>query len=247
MFPSPHWKLFQCDDTISADLHISVHTHLIRQYGVDMFPPQPGPVALKSGSALLAANEDWSEACVTLLESKDEGLEGALIAAIMTHLSVHGGVMIHASLIDVKGEGILFLGPSGIGKTTQAKLWEKYRGAVIINGDMALIRSGGEGYIGYGCPWHGSSPYCENRQAALKGIVVLEQAQENTATRLQGRVAVERVMPNIFLPEWYLRGVEGVLDTLDGLLSHVPVWLLRCRPEEEAVELIQKVLREEYA
>lgn len=239
------WELFKTKEASSADLHISVHTHLTRQYGIDILPPQPGSAVLKSSNALLSANEDWSEAGITLLDGKDEGVEGALIAAIMTHLSVRGGLMAHASLIDVQGNGILFLGPSGIGKTTQAKLWRKYRDAVIINGDMALVRLDGEEYTGYGCPWHGSSSYCENRQVPLRGIVVLEQAMENTIIKLCGMSIVERVIPNIFLPNWYARGVEGVLETMDGLLSCVPVYLLRCRPEEEAVALVQKVLSEE--
>lgn len=215
---------------------------LIEQNGVEIFSNQPGPTFLKSKNALLSANSDWTEASITLLDGKEDGLEGALIAAIMTHLSTRSGLMLHSSLVDFNEKGIMFVGPSGIGKTTQAELWMKYRDAVIINGDMALIREEENGFTGYGCPWHGSSPYCENRQVPLYGIIVLEQAQENTIERLSGITLIERMMRNIFLPHWYPEGVESAMETVDHLLSQVPVYLMKCRPDEDAVKMVEGIL-----
>ena len=146
---------------------------------IELFVNQSGPAVLKNKNTILSASSDWTKASITLLDRKEDGLEGALIAAIMTHLSTRNGLMLHSSLVDFDGKGIMFVGLSGIGKTTQAELWMKYRDAVIINGDMALIREEEAGFTGYGCPWHGSSPYCENRQVPLCGIIVLEQAKEN--------------------------------------------------------------------
>ena len=235
------WKQFFVEKK-EYDLHIKIRRKLVEQHGVEMFTVQPGPMVLKSQKALLSGNIDWTEACITLLDGKEDGLEGALIAAIMTHLSTRSGLMLHSSLVDFDGKGIMFVGPSGIGKTTQAELWMKYRDAVIINGDMALIREEEDGFTGYGCPWHGSSPYCENRQVPLCGIIVLEQAKENRIERLSGVTLIERMMNNIFLPHWYPRGVEAAMETVDHLLSKVPVYLMKCRPDEEAVEMAEGVL-----
>ena len=234
-FDYPSWDLFKCD-TEMTDLEINVCSQLMHKYGVEVFEPQPGCAVLKCQNALLSANDDWSKASITLLDGQSDGLEGALIAAIMTHLATRHGIMMHSSLVDVSGKGIMFIGPSGIGKTTQAELWHKYRDAVIINGDMALVHDDGQTYWGCGCPWHGSSPYCENRQVALSGIVVLQQDLENTIEKLDGIRMVERVLANVFLPHWYEIGVEAVMAMLDGLLSCVPVYLLKCRPDEELVE-----------
>lgn len=223
-------------------MKIEIFRKVMRQYDLCEIPQRSYPSVLLSKNALLSANEDWTEACITLLDGKEDGLEGALIAAIMTHLSTRGGLMLHASLVDAGGRGILFVGPSGIGKTTQAELWMKYRDAVIINGDMALVGEKDGAFTGYGCPWHGSSPYCENRQVPLYGIVVLEQAKENTLERLHGVIMIERMMRNIFLPHWYQKGAEAAMETVDHLLSTVPVYLLNCRPDEEAVAMVERAL-----
>lgn len=240
------WSAFECLNCDSVDLNVSKRNSMETVYQVAVLSPQPGPAVLLSKNALLSANEDWTEACITLLDGKEDGLEGALIAAIMTHLSARGGLMLHASLVDVGGRGILFVGPSGIGKTTQAELWMKYRDAVIINGDMALVGEKNGTFTGYGCPWHGSSPYCENRQVPLRGIVVLEQAKKNTLERLRGVTMIERMMRNIFLPHWYQKGAETAMETVDHLLSTVPVYLLKCRPDEEAVAMVERALFDSY-
>lgn len=236
------WKKFAISDDEDIDLLIHVSSHLMHKYGIDILEPQSGCAVLKCQNALLSANDDWSKASITLLDGQSDGLEGALIAAIMTHLSTRHGMMMHSSLVDVGGKGIMFIGPSGIGKTTQAELWHKYRDAVIINGDMALIHDDGKKYWGCGCPWHGSSSYCENRQVVLSGIVVLEQGLENIIEKLDGIKMVERVLANAFLPHWYEIGVEAVMAMLDGLLSCVPVYLLKCRPDEESVKLVERVI-----
>lgn len=46
----------------------------------------------------------------------------------------------HAAQITYQETGILFAGPSGAGKTTQAKLWERFRNARIICNDRTLLR-----------------------------------------------------------------------------------------------------------
>lgn len=239
------WELFEIEAGGAEAVQIYIYQSATFYYGLDILPLQPGPTVLKSQNALLSANSDWTEASITLLDGKDDGLEGALIAAIMTHLSTRHGIQVHSSLVDYNGKGILFVGPSGIGKTTQAELWMKYRDAVIINGDMALVHEEDGVFSGHGCPWHGSSPYCENRQVPLSGIIVLEQAEENTIERLTGITMIERMMRNVFLPQWYEKGVEGVMETVDHLLSTVPVYLMKCRPDEDSVAMVETVLFKE--
>ena len=151
-------------------------------------------------------------------------------------------LQLHSSLIDHCGHGLMFLGPSGIGKTTQAELWNKYRDALIINGDIVFVQETDDGFLGWGTPWHGSSPYCENTSVPLKAMIVLKQAPENSIRELTGFEKVTEVSNSVFYPQWLENGMELCLETLDHLLTRIPVYELSCRPDEDAVRLAEEAV-----
>ena len=136
----------------------------------------------------------------------------------------------------------MFLGPSGIGKTTQAELGNKYRDALIINGDIVFVQETEECFLGWGTPWHGSSPYCENTSVPVHAMIVLKQAPENSIRELTGFEKVSAVSGSVFYPQWLENGMELCLETLDHLLSALPVYELSCRPDEDAVALTEKTV-----
>ena len=151
-------------------------------------------------------------------------------------------LIFHSSIINYMQYGILFLGPSGIGKTTQAELWNKYRDALIINGDIVFVQETEENFLGWGTPWHGSSPYCENTSVPVHAMIVLKQESENSIRELTGFEKVTAVSNNVFYPQWLENGMELCLETLDHLLSAIPVYELSCRLHEEAVRLTEETL-----
>ena len=64
-------------------------------------------------------------------------------AGLFDILADAGMLVLHSAYIVTRqGEGILFSGPSGIGKSTQAALWQRYGAAQTVNGDRALVRPG---------------------------------------------------------------------------------------------------------
>lgn len=154
----------------------------------------------------------------------------------------HRILQFHSSIIETSGCGIMFLGPSGIGKTTQAELWQKYRSSLIINGDIVFVQETESGFLGWGTPWHGSSPYCENTSVPLKAMVVLKQAEQNSIRELTGFEKVTEVSNCVFYPRWLEDGMELCLQTLDHLLTSIQVYELRCRPDEDAVRLTEQTV-----
>lgn len=195
---------------------------------------------LVSNRDILLANDDYSKAYV--LGTNKKVVNIFLCYLFCTRVSYIQMIQLHSSLIDYKGKGILFLGPSGIGKTTQAELWNKYRDALIINGDIVFVQETEENFLGWGTPWHGSSPYCENTSVPVHAMIVLKQESENSIRELTGFEKVTAVSNNVFYPQWLENGMELCLETLDHLLSVIPVYELSCRPEEEAVRLTEETL-----
>lgn len=159
-----------------------------------------------------------------------------------THAVQRHMIQFHSSLIDYQGHGLMFLGPSGIGKTTQAELWNQYRDALIINGDIVFVQETEEAFLGWGTPWHGSSPYCENTNVPVEALIILKQAPENSIRKLEGFEKVTAVSNSVFYPRWLENGMELCLETLDHLLSRLPVYELSCRPDEEAVALTEQTI-----
>lgn len=196
---------------------------------------------LKIDQDLVGISRDWKEIRVFSLERIPNFL--ALLSQIFyTHAVQHCMIQCHSSLITIDNQGLMFLGPSGIGKTTQAELWNKYRDALIINGDIVFVQETPEAFLGWGTPWHGSSPYCENTSVPLKAMIVLKQSPENSIRELTGFEKVTAVSNNVFYPTWLENGMELCLETLDHLLSRIPVYELSCRPDEEAVKLTEETI-----
>lgn len=181
---------------------------------------------------ILLADGDWSSATSFCLPKSDKDY-ALVLAALCSRFSYFNTLLFHSSFVIYQGKGILFTGRSGIGKTTQAELWNKYRGAEIVNGDKAFVRKVDGKFFTYGLPWRGSSDYCLNKSAELVGIIVLDRSDVNRITTLE--TPVERLLPHAFFPHWDKICLEKALDTFDSLIESVPVWLLECRPDEEAV------------
>lgn len=154
-----------------------------------------------------------------------------------------GGLILHASYIIWNGCGILFTAPSGTGKSTQAGLWEKYRGAEIINGDRAVIRKREGKQRAYSLPFSGTSGICRNVSCPLQAIVVLGQAKTNILRYLSDSEAVKYLYSQCAVNRWNGAEVSLVMDLLQKLVREVPVLRLDCLPDESAVEVLEKCLK----
>lgn len=148
----------------------------------------------------------------------------------------------HSSFIEYNGNGILFSAPCGTGKSTQAFLWEKYRNAQIINGDKSGVSLKDGVVYANGVPFCGTSDICKNVTVPLKAIVLLEQAKDNSVIRLKGVEALQMLMKNIYLDMLAPDEERKCVDLLIEIMSKVPVYLLRCTPDEQAVETLENVL-----
>lgn len=157
-------------------------------------------------------------------------------------LTIHQGLLLHASFIIHEGKAILFTAPSETGKSTQARLWVEHAGAELVNGDRAAVRCFEDGVKACGIPFSGSSPVCRNVTAPLAAIVCLSQAPDNAVTRLRGVRAFRRIWEGCTVNIWDRTDVEQATKTVTAVISEVPVYHLACTPDIRVVELLKKTL-----
>lgn len=231
---SDYVRDFACEEYEKPIMSVRFEKNMPACHGIQYSDMKSEHLLRLENGELLCANGDWSEAVSYFPTGASE--YALPLAAICSKISYHNALLMHASCVDINGRGVIFTGFSGVGKTTQAQLWRDFFGAEIINGDKVVIREINGGVYACGLPWKGSSPYCLNRKTSLCGIVVLRQAKENRITRL-GTEAFENILPHLFMPHWDEKCLGNALDTVGKLLEKVPVYLLECRPDEDAVKL----------
>ena len=150
-------------------------------------------------------------------------------------------VILHSSYIKYRDKGILFTAPSGVGKSTQAKLWEKNKGAEIVNGDRTIIRKK-EKFMVYGSPYAGSSQIYKNIGTELEAIVVLRQGKTNNITRMNRKKAYLCLLSETSLSPSNKNTIDLQSKLLLELVETIPVYLLECLPDTGAVELLSSTL-----
>ena len=169
-------------------------------------------------------------------------------ASFETILYTFNKYLFHCSYIDVGGEAILFTAHSGGGKTTHGILWEKSGHGEMINGDRAVLEKTKKtaenttGYIVHGLPIAGSSNVFKNRSLPLKAIFILEKSHANEVVDLPLRQQFIKVFEQMTIHSWDSEFVDAVAAFTEGLVCTVPVRLLRCRPDLEAVEVVRNVM-----
>jgi hypothetical protein len=192
---------------------------------------------------LYSCTDDYSELRLQLDQECERDTFSELMAVgFYSYASLRDALLIHASAICVNDKAVVFTAASGVGKTTQAELWRKYRNATVINGDKVFLTKESEKIVAWGSPWNGSSPYAENIGAEAAAIIVLEQAEENSIRKLQGMEMLEKLLPHVFFPNWDANCERAVLGLLDELLARTDVYLLSCRPDEDAIALVEKTV-----
>ena len=107
------------------------------------------------------------------------------------------------------------------------------------------MRVEGNNVYAWGIPFSGSSLVRKNVKLPLAAIVYLEQSLHNEILRLHGAKAFRNIWEGCSLQIWNTEDVQKCSETVVNVISAVPVYSLKCRPDEEAVEVLQQQLERE--
>lgn len=166
--------------------------------------------------------------------------------AVLHRVRMTGGISIHSASIIYKEKAFVFSAPSKTGKSTHTNMWAEHFNTPVLDGDITALRIiDGVPYV-FGLPWAGSSGKFLNRRVELGAIIFLEQCDENVISVPAGLEVFSRLYSRSFSPRWLPFQIARDVDNTNNVLgSGVKFYVLGCRPEFSAVELMKKTIDEE--
>ena len=169
-------------------------------------------------------------------------LEYPLDEVLMIHrLACGQGLEVHAvGIVDETGRGHLFLGHSGAGKSTTARLWQKQPGIRILSDDRIVLRARDGKIWMFGTPWHGDAGISSPDSAPVTNIYFLEQYERNEIVVLGVGPAAAELFARSFVPRHCPQGLDFALGFLERVARDIPCNIFRFLPEENAVEAIRR-------
>ena len=166
-----------------------------------------------------------------------------LVAAASRCLLRRERVVYHGVAVKIGGRAWLITAPSGTGKTTQyVHLRNLYGDRIcLVSGDKPILERSGDRVFVHPSPWPGKECFPGGPGGELAGIVLLEQAQANSAVRLSTR---EAVFP-VFREFLYARDTEEearAVGRIAEAMLRLPVWKLRNRGDEASARLLYETV-----
>jgi hypothetical protein len=150
-------------------------------------------------------------------------------------------MLVHACAVDYRGQGWLFLGTSGAGKTTLSHLWKEEAGVTILSDDRIIIRETENGYRIYGTPWHGNAEIVSPLSVPLSRIFFLVHDRENRITPVLGADAASRLLVRSFPTFWGSDGMRYTLELCGRLSSYVPCYELGFVPDNRVIDILKNL------
>lgn len=161
--------------------------------------------------------------------------EYPLDGLILYYLTViNGDIMIHASGVNHSGNGYLFSGVSGKGKSTIARLCEN-AGAKVIHDDRLILRKTGSGYIMYNTPVYNND---EPQESPFNRIYIIYHGTTNKIIPVKGALAISLIMANCIQHNWEAEIIAKLLGAVSTMCETIPSARLFFVPDQIVTDLI---------
>lgn len=163
----------------------------------------------------------------------------AVYRKICERLADDNIILVHSSVLMVNGQAVMFLAPSGTGKSTHSRLWRKVYGdrVTMINDDKPLVSvhtdDEGTHLAVYGTPWCGKHGIETNTSAPVKAIFILKRSETNYTRKLSSKEAFPHIYRQIYHSNNEML-MKKILPLMLTFAENVEIYELGCNMEEEA-------------
>ena len=161
-------------------------------------------------------------------------------APLMT-LEMHAAVVVKSD----EDRAYLFLGHSGTGKSTHARMWQQaFDDAWLLNDDNPILRIMDHDSVWvYGSPWSGKTPCYRNARAHVGAIVKLSQAPHNHLQSLSLPQAYAYMLSSASGLKIEPHMADHLYHSIRHIITHVGCYHMECLPNVEAAKYCWKAIR----
>jgi hypothetical protein len=161
--------------------------------------------------------------------------------AVVNYLAQGRGALLHSCGLICENLGWLFVGMSGAGKSTIAKIWQA-AGGQLLGDDRIILRRRNGSLLIYGTPWPGEVGISSPDSAPLKNIFFLSKSSRNFIKPLPPMEAVTRLVACSFPPLYNKNGMEFILDFFSQVIVDTPCYELGFVPEAGVIDFLREAV-----
>ncbi len=158
---------------------------------------------------------------------------------VINLLSQGRGVLVHASGVSDRGEGLLFVGASGTGKTTLANLYKAHEGVTVLGDERVIVTKDGDQFWLSGTPWPGTAFTVSPDTVPLRKVFFLEHGPRNALIADRLLTLSGRFFQQLFLPFWNGEALAFALGFGEELLKSLPASRLRFVNDARVIEFLR--------
>ena len=153
-------------------------------------------------------------------------------------------LLMHSAVVAKDGRSYAFVAPSGVGKSTRAKIWlDEYPDSFIVNGDKPFIKITENEVLACGSPWSGKEGWNANAEVPLHAVFFIERT-ENAA--VVEEVSMGKAFPFLIQATHQPLQPELMLQTiilLKRLEGKIKFFKLCSAPTPDAIRLAYETAR----
>jgi len=147
-----------------------------------------------------------------------------------------GGILIHGAALVRNGNGYLFTGHSGAGKSTVCKVTKD---GFVLNDDLVILKDSGQGWEVWATPFTNPKQNKPNHgKANLKAILNLKQAKQHRIIVENAANSLADLITHIPVVSSHPENTRNLMDQCQRILNQVKAYRLYFLPDDQFWPLI---------
>jgi hypothetical protein len=210
---------------------------------------------MKDKRQLILLDEKFSHALAYLLPRKERSGVWSVLDLIYDFLQIllinylalrKSGILVHSTGVkDTDGRGFLFVGKSGSGKSTSARIWHEHSRAMVLNDDRIILRRRNGKFFIYGSPWHGTfRDYLASSRgsAPLDKLFFICHGRRNKIERVQPKMALSILYAQLFPTFWDKQSLDNIVSFSMDAVQSTPCYRLGFARNKEIIDFVRRTL-----